>query len=182
MQDGTMISGWDMGLQGMRIGDEAEIVCSPRYGYGQDGVTPVIPPNADLVFRVAVLGVEGNIMNPASFADANPLTPRTPGDIMAEFERRQELKAGQAEEKGLAGFIAWAKKIYVFGLFEGATGEDAPWYLRPLITFPLMIGICGVAFYAVLFLNGITTERTGGVMDDADLTFLTHFEQQIRNA
>ena len=167
-----MISGWDIGLQGMRVGDEAEIVCTPQYGYGLDGVDPVIPPNSDLVFRVSVLGMEGNIMNPSSFADSNPLTPRSPTDIMAEFNRRQEIKAGEVQEEGLEGLIAWAKKIYIFGLFEGATGQDAPWYLKPLITFPLMIGICGVAFYAVLLLNGITTERGGTVMDDADLALL----------
>lgn len=36
------------------------------------------------------------------------------------------------ELEGLDKVIAWAKNIYIFGLFEGETGEEAPWYLKPV--------------------------------------------------
>lgn len=38
---------------------------------------------------------------------------------------------------------------------------------RQLITFPIMIALCGAAFYAVILLGGVTTDRDpGGVKDD----------------
>jgi FKBP-type peptidyl-prolyl cis-trans isomerase len=35
LEDGTMISGWDIGLSGLCVGDEAVITCTSRYGYGR---------------------------------------------------------------------------------------------------------------------------------------------------
>lgn len=38
-----------------------------------------------------------------------------------------------AEElEGLEKLRAWVKSIYIFGLFEGQTGQEAPWYLKPV--------------------------------------------------
>eukprot|EP00752_Nemacystus_decipiens_P006297 g5677.t1 len=170
LEDGTMISGWDTGLAGLRKGDRAIIRCTSRYGYGTEGITPVVPPDANLVFDVELLENEGNIMNPATFVDANPLTPRTPDTIAEAFSLKSRNKALEmadaGEQEGLDRVIAWVKNIYIFGLFEGETGEEAPWYLKPLITFPIMITVCGVAFYAVLLLGGVTTDRGPGVQDD----------------
>ncbi|CAM9637463.1 unnamed protein product [Ascophyllum nodosum] len=152
LEDGTMISGWDTGLAGLRPGDRAKIRCSSRYGYGDEGVSPVIPPDSTLVFDVELLENEGNIMNPATFVDSNPLIPRTP-DTIAEafdFRSRQKMMAldakGEGELEGLDKAVAWLKSIYIFGLFGGETGQEAPWYLKPAITFPIMISICGAAF------------------------------------
>lgn len=176
LEDGTMISGWDTGLAGLRPGDRAIIRCTSRYGYGNEGVTPIIPPNANLIFDVELVENEGNIMNPATFVDANPLTPRSPQSIAAAFDirnkRKMESMADEGELEGLDKAIAWIKGIYIFGLFEGETGQEAPWYLKPLITFPIMIAICGVAFYVVLLFNGISTERSAGVQDDPMLASL----------
>ncbi|CAM9402336.1 unnamed protein product [Phaeothamnion confervicola] len=172
LNDGTMISGWDAGLGGLNVGDEATIRCSPRYGYGDEGVPPVVPPGATLEFDVQVLENEGNIMNPNTFADTNPLTPRTPDSIRTEFLRKQEAAAAAMgpEAEGFAKVLQWFKSIYVFGLFEGQTGEEAPWYLRPLITFPIMFAISGAAFLVVYALNGISTNRSpGGVADDIEV-------------
>lgn len=40
--------------------------------------------------------------------------------------------ADAGELEGLDKVIAWVKNIYIFGLFEGETGEEAPWYLKPV--------------------------------------------------
>jgi hypothetical protein len=62
--------------------------------------------------------------------------------------------------------------------------QDAPWYLRPLITFPIMFGICGAAFYVVVFLNGITTDRGTAVIDDPEVAWDTanYMAQQLLRA
>ena len=40
--------------------------------------------------------------------------------------------------------------IYVFGFFDAPKGGQLPWYLRPIITFPLMFAVVGVAFSVVV--------------------------------
>ena len=65
----------------MRVGERAAFVVGPNYGYGSSGVAPVIPPSATLTFEVEVIDLKGNILTDATFADAAPLTPRTPSAI-----------------------------------------------------------------------------------------------------
>jgi hypothetical protein len=37
-------------------GQRAVITCTPEYGYGIDGLFPLVPPNAHLLFDVTLLG------------------------------------------------------------------------------------------------------------------------------
>lgn len=57
---GMVIPGWDMGLQGLKVGTKARLIIPSTLGYGKRG-TPggPIPPDADLVFDVELVEIAG---------------------------------------------------------------------------------------------------------------------------
>jgi len=54
---GMVISGWDKGVAGMKVGGRRQLTIPPELGYGSRGAGAAIKPNETLVFVVDLVGV-----------------------------------------------------------------------------------------------------------------------------
>ncbi len=55
---GQVISGWDKGVAGMKVGGHRTLTIPSDMGYGSRGAGGDIPPNATLLFDVELLDVK----------------------------------------------------------------------------------------------------------------------------
>lgn len=181
--DGSMIRGWDVAIRTMREGERSTVrVIDPAYAYGPGGVPPFVPPNAELVIDLEILNIEEDVMGGGSLSgsadiagldgmlDGPASRPRTPAAIAAAYERRMREKAASGappEREGIEGWIDKVRGSYFFGLFEGETGQEAPWYLTPSITFPIAFAVVGLAFWVSLA-GGAISERGMPTTDELD--------------
>jgi len=54
---GSVIPGWEQGIEGMKVGGRRELIIPPELAYGEEGRPPAIPSNETLVFVIDLLEV-----------------------------------------------------------------------------------------------------------------------------
>jgi len=56
----SVITGWNEGIPGMKVGGRRKLVIPSALGYGAQGSPPVIPANATLVFTIEITSIVSN--------------------------------------------------------------------------------------------------------------------------
>ena len=56
---GLVIKGWEVGIMKLSLGERATVYIPAELGYGSRGAGGVIPPNANLVFDIELLEIDG---------------------------------------------------------------------------------------------------------------------------
>lgn len=59
---GQVIQGWEIGIEGMNVGEKRLLSIPSELAYGSEGVPGLIPPNAVLLFEVEIMSIlsDGN--------------------------------------------------------------------------------------------------------------------------
>lgn len=160
--EGRVIGGWEVGLSTMQVGELATITCAPQYAYGAQGVPPMIPPSATLTFDIELVSVE----NPQKQDEENDLSGKNAfmafGQLPsigtakeADAEWKAMMAAKPKKKEGIAGFVEWVRSWYIFGIFTDKPGEKPPWWVNPILTFPVIFIASGCTFYFAFAMGGV---------------------------
>ena len=149
VKDGSMIKGIDTAINSMKVGERAVFLCSPKYGYGSKGIGNIIPPDSEIELDFKVLAWLGNQLRPESLfqkdLDIDPFIASTPESIQKEYDEMQFKKADKYKGNIFDIYLRRLRSTsFGFGgsgFFTSQSGEKAPWYLNPNLTFPAMITI-----------------------------------------
>ena len=65
----------------MRTGEKADLIVKPKYGYGDEGLKPAIPPKATLTYTIQVIEItERNLTEEAIRASEAIAPTKTEGE------------------------------------------------------------------------------------------------------
>jgi len=88
---GQVIPGWEQGIEGMKVGEQRDLIIPPELGYGARGAGGAIPPNATLYFAVELMEVR----MPASLGQLDSkglLAAQKDGVVIIDIRRPEEWK------------------------------------------------------------------------------------------
>lgn len=187
VKDGSLIKGWDIGISSMKVGERAKFIVSPAYAYGSAGISPVIPPNSEIELEIRTQAWLGNQLRPETLfqkdLDIDPFVSSTPEAIQADYDAMQANKEGKSTVGIVELYLTRLKNIsFGFGgsgFFTSQSGEKAPWWLNPNITFPTMITICMAAFLAVITTGSVKEKGIRKV--DLEISSISHLHHDAHN-
>jgi len=137
-----VISGWEIGIKSMKMGEKAKFFISSKYGYKKKGIPPIIPPNADLFFEIEIIDVVEKIEK-----DTKKMSLNQTQEVL--------LSSGLVQKKNESENTYSPDKFFFISPFRSQTGEKAPWWLNPNITFLLIFLLIIILFTLVYSLGGI---------------------------
>mmetsp|Transcript_8624 Transcript_8624/g.17918 ORF Transcript_8624/g.17918 Transcript_8624/m.17918 type:complete len:491 (+) Transcript_8624:119-1591(+) len=120
---GQVIKAWDEGFASMKVGEKAILKCRYDYAYGESGSPPAIPPKADLLFDVELLGFKEK---------PKERWQMTPQERIAEAEKMKAAGTALFREKRFEEGAAQYEESALFAVDEGVAGNDVPEDERPL--------------------------------------------------
>merc|ERR1712166_1020114 len=140
--EGKVISGWEIGIKSMKVGEKAKFFISSKYGYKKKGIPPIIPPNADLFFEIEII----DAVKPEKSKLSRDLI-KSDTDLSGSFKNYEKKKDSANDST--------SEKFFFISPFSSQSGEKAPSWLNPNITFFLIFLLVITLFVVVYSLGGI---------------------------
>ncbi|KAH0789787.1 peptidyl-prolyl cis-trans isomerase, FKBP-type family protein [Histomonas meleagridis] len=108
-----IIEGCNIALKSMKVGEISSFTIDPKYGYGEKGKEPLVPPNETLVFEIELLEI------------LHPKTPQDEGICKAIYQcQRGNAEFKQGDISRAISFYTEARLTLMFEAKEDMNSDD----------------------------------------------------------